>query len=258
MLSVFCGFCDVRCARWSWFTEYRPLAPSPCCLRSVERNQVERLRRLRAKQPQHHRHLASMVAAVIDEVLQHRPERRRRRLPGQHLELEHAADAVLAERLDEGAHLRLVLGPGAADRRQMRKGGTGQQCRRRFPLPARVPRVIRGVEMRHRVVERLEAAAEIARHLLGAQLIDRFEHPVARPVVVAEQCSHIPQVHRITTARSSRSSRGNSRSRYALPPSNSGCCLPARMPLPAVSPYSLFSASATSMPSTTRPNGTKP
>src|SRR4051812_5667354 len=25
MLSVFCGFCVVRCVGWSWFTEYRPL-----------------------------------------------------------------------------------------------------------------------------------------------------------------------------------------------------------------------------------------
>src|SRR3954447_20375194 len=25
MLSVFCGFCVVRCVGWSWLTEYRPL-----------------------------------------------------------------------------------------------------------------------------------------------------------------------------------------------------------------------------------------
>lgn len=38
-------------------------------------------------------------------------------------------------------------------------------------------------------------------------------------------------------ARINRSSRGNSRSRYSLPPSMMGPCLPWRIPLPDSSPY---------------------
>src|SRR4051812_4550251 len=40
MLSVFCGFCVVRCARWSWFTEYRPLVPRRCAARQREGEDV--------------------------------------------------------------------------------------------------------------------------------------------------------------------------------------------------------------------------
>ena len=42
--------------------------------------------------------------------------------------------------------------------------------------------------------------------------------------------------HFVIVARLMTSSRGKCFSRYALPPSNSGSCFPARMPLPEVSP----------------------
>src|SRR5829696_1313001 len=112
--------------------------------------------------------------------------------------------------------------------------------------------------MRYGVAERLEAAAEIAVVLFLVERLQRFESAVARPVVIIEHRPQVLHVHRITFAEMRRSSRGNARSRYALPPSNSGCWLPARIPPPEVSPYSLFSASATSIPSTTSPNGVKP
>src|SRR5439155_8636214 len=107
------------------------------------------------------------------------------------------------------------------------------------------------------------SAAHVVIELLGGQRLERVEQPVARPIMVIEHrlqilYGHCPFLAGSTAARSNRSSRGNSRSRYALPPSNSGCCLPARMPPPGLSPYSLFSASATSMPCTTSPNGTNP
>src|SRR4051794_3415108 len=44
MLSVFCGFCVVRCVAWQWFTEYRPLAQlrQPLPRRSEPRVEFQR------------------------------------------------------------------------------------------------------------------------------------------------------------------------------------------------------------------------
>jgi hypothetical protein len=59
-----------------------------------------------------------------------------------------------------------------------------------------------------RLVNRLEAAAEIARQLLNRQRLQRVEQPVARPIVVVEHRAQILQRHGITPALKRRSSRG--------------------------------------------------
>ena len=53
---------------------------------------------------------------MVDEVLQHLPERRRRRLAAEHREREHAGDAGLAHIGHERTQLRLVDEPGGAHR----------------------------------------------------------------------------------------------------------------------------------------------
>src|SRR6266550_7041003 len=197
-----------------------------------------------------------MVARVIDDVLQHLPDRRRPGLTAEQLVVDDARAAVFAEALHEPAHLRFELRPRAPDRRQVGKLIARKQRRRRMTVPALMPGPFRRVDVCDRLVDRFEAVPHVARQLLGRQRFEGVEQPVARPVVIIEQRPQVVLVHRITFAWRMRSSRGYSRSRYALPPSNNGCCLPARMPLPAFSPYSLFNASATSIPATTRPKGT--
>src|SRR6267142_220288 len=179
-------------------------------------------------------------------------------MAGEQLVFDHALDAGFAQAVDERAHFLFMLDPRAAQRGQIRKLIGRQQRRRRLPAPSRVPRPLRRVDVRHRVANRFEAAAQIPAVLLGGQRLQRVEQPIARPVVVIDHRLQVLEIHGMTLTWLRRSSRGNSRSRYALPPSNSVCCLPARMPPPAVSPYSLLSAPATSMPSTTSPNGTNP
>src|SRR5436190_13630516 len=199
-----------------------------------------------------------MVAGVVHDVLEQLPERRRPGLAAEQLVLADARQALLAELVEKRAHVFLLVGPGAANRRDVRKRLAGHQRRGRLPPPPWVPGPFGGVGMNDRFTNGLEAAPEVAVELIGGQRLDRVEQPIARPVVIVEQCPEVLKIHRTTLARRMRSRRGNSRSRYALPPSNSSCCLPARIPPPERSPYSLLSASATSIPSTTSPNGTNP
>src|SRR5262245_1839632 len=234
-----------------------PLAPTPL-QSSVIRNHIHRFRGLLAELPQHRRHLTAMVAGVVHDVLEHLPERRHPGLAAEQLVLADARQAFLAELVEKRAHVFLIVGPGAANRGDVRERLAGQQRRRRLPPPPRVPRPFGGVGMNDRFTNGLEAAPEVAVELLGGQRVERVEQPIPRPVVVVEQRPEILKIHRTTRASKRRSRRGNSRSRYALPPSKSGGCLPARIPPPEPSPYSLLSASATSIPSTTSPNGTNP
>src|SRR5439155_12375404 len=195
---------------------------------------------------------------VVHDVLHHLPDRRCAGIAAQQLVFNHARHALIGQAIDERAHLLLVLDPRAPQRGEIGEAIRRQERRRRLALPAHVPRPLRRVDVRQRVADRLEAAAEILVVLFGRQRLDRLEQPVARPVVIVDERQYILPVHGITLTRRIRSSRGYSRSRYALPPSKSGCCFPARIPPPDDSPYSLLSASATSMPATTRPNGTNP
>src|SRR6185295_1822623 len=159
---------------------------------------------------------------------------------------------------DIGADLPLHFAPRGAQLTEIGEAVGRQQRGRRVALPPLIPRPLGGVGMRDRLTHRLEAAPEIAVVLIRRQWFERSEHTIARPVVIVDERLQVGEIHGNTLARRRRSSRGNSRSRYALPPSNNGCCLPARIPPPAVSPYSLLSASATSMPWTTSPKGTNP
>src|SRR5581483_2807399 len=193
---------------------------------------------------------------MIHDVLHHLPDRRRAWRSAQQLVLD---DAVhVTDSVHERAHLRFVFRPGALERREIGKPIGGHERGHHPALPAFVPRPFRRVDVRQRVADRLEAVAEIAVVLIARQRVDRSEDAIARPVVVIEHRLQVLHVHGMILARMMRSSRGYSRSRNALPPSKSGCCLPARMPPPEFSPYSLFKASATSMPDITCPNGTKP
>src|SRR6185436_15942940 len=82
---------------------------------AIERDQIEALRRRRSKLPQHRRHLPAVIRAVIDDVLEYLPERLRRRNAVECPVLDDAADAVLAEPRENGAHLPFMVGPHRAE-----------------------------------------------------------------------------------------------------------------------------------------------
>lgn len=143
--------------------------------RSVEGDEVHRFRGLRADLTQHRRHLPAMIAGVIDDMLQHLPEGGRARLTAEQLVLDDAAEAVLSETLDKGAHLPFVRGPCGADRREIREFPGIQKYRRRVALPARVPRPFGRVDVDQGVADRAEAVSQVARVLLRRQRLERRE-----------------------------------------------------------------------------------
>src|SRR4051812_26181696 len=61
---------------WPPAPVHSPLrSPHSGRLQTIKGDHVERLRRRHAKLPQHRRYLTSMIATVVDHVLQHLPER---------------------------------------------------------------------------------------------------------------------------------------------------------------------------------------
>src|SRR5688572_15975530 len=82
---------------------------------AVERDQVHALRRLRTELPQHRRHLATMIGAVVHQVLQHLPERLRLPSSVPALILDRPCDALGPEPRHDRANASLFVFPRSAD-----------------------------------------------------------------------------------------------------------------------------------------------
>ena len=81
--------------------------------------------------------------------------------------------------------------PCPSNRRDIGKVVGGEERRRRVPAPPHAPYPFGGIDMRDRVANRSEAAAEIARELLRGQRLDGVQHAVASPVVEVDERAEV-------------------------------------------------------------------
>src|SRR5262249_44831402 len=104
-----------------------------------------------------------MIAAVIDDVLEHLPEGILAGLAVEELVFECSRDAGVAGLFEERARLSFEIDPRALKRREIRIVGRRERLRRRAALPAGVPNPFGRVDVHERVANGFEAAAHVAR-----------------------------------------------------------------------------------------------
>ena len=136
-----------------------------------------------------------MVAAVVHDVREHLRKRRRAGGAAEQLVFEDTRNPGLAHFVHEGADVRLEIRPRTANGFDVRIVVVRDQRGGRLAAPARVPDPVRGVDVRHRVADGLEAAVHLARELLRRQRGHRVEDHIAGPVVIVEKGSQIFEVH---------------------------------------------------------------
>lgn len=154
---------------------------------AIERDQVHALCGRRAQLPEQRGDLPPMVAAVIDDVLQHLRVRDRRLLTIERPVGQMSGEPVRVQTLDERAHERIQPGPRRAHGGQVGEALDRRQTQRRAAGPALVPDLVGSVEMNQRSVHGAEAGAEVASVCLVGEPRDRIEHALASPPVVCDQ-----------------------------------------------------------------------
>ena len=141
-----------------------------------------------------------MVRAVVDDVLQHLPERLRLQLSVPAAVFDRTQDALRSQTIHDGPDSCLFVLPRRADPGQIVVQLWFRQCHRRLAFPPRSPDPIGAAQMDHRVEDRREAIAERSPQLLLGQRVHGHEQPVSRPVVIVhERLQHVER-HRISSA----------------------------------------------------------
>src|SRR5208283_194786 len=132
------------------------------------------------------RHLAAMIALVMEQVLDHAVQRIGPLLPSGVDDGHRALERFLAQTGHVVSHLALYRLPALRQNSQRRELLGHQQGSRRLPPPAFQPQPLDGEQMGERVAQGRETVPQRTQELLLGEARAGLKLAVARPIVVIE------------------------------------------------------------------------